>query len=413
MTIDELLHRIVRGHWIVIMVCLVLPVAFTVLLQTRVEPRYVATVRLQVSASAPTSAFEADALGSRVIALATTSILVRRALSEAELDPGAAESTARHDVSSRRLGQSTVVELSISRGARDEARRLVASLAKVVSDFMNDANHARIEEALAAINRQLADAKDALSAATSRLRAEGGVPRPDLQADVDAAQATVGQLSVTKGSMLLADSTRDQVVVIDGDRPDVVAAPSSLLPRTALAVLLGLLLGIAAAVVIETLRPRLAGTRSLARRFEAPVLGQAGQRPAALVNAMSLAARRQGRDTVVLLGVDDRDDEVAHRLLTKISDPSLRDSQVVPASTQAHAPGSGANGTARTLHRLRFTDLTGVGPVDELGAGVVLVSSDAPRQRDVDTVEDILRTTRWPVLGVVGTQGAPRGGDQR
>jgi hypothetical protein len=212
--------------------------------------------------------------------------------------------------------------------------------------------------------------------------------------------------------MLLADSTRDQVVVIDGDRPDVVSAPSALLPRTALAVLLGLLLGIAAAVVIETLRPRLAGTRSLARRFEAPVLGHAGQRPAALVNAMSLAARRQGRDTVVLLGVDDRDDEVAHRLLEKISGPGPVDRVVMPATKAPHPPASGANGTVRTLHRLRFTDLTGVGPVDELGAGVVLVSSDAPRQRDVDTVDDILCTTRWPVLGVVGTQGASRGGEQ-
>lgn len=413
MTIDELLHRIVRGHWMVITVCLVLPVALTVLLQTRVEPRYAATVRMQVSSSAPTSAFEADALGSRVIALATTSVLVRQALSDAKLDPRSAASVARHDVSSRRLGQSTVVELSVSRRDRGEASRLVTSLAGVVASFMNDANHARFAEALDAINRQLADAKEALATATGRLREENGATRPDLQADVDAAQATVDQLSVTKGSMLLADATRDQVVVIDGDNPDVVAAPSSLLPRTALAMLLGLLLGTAAAVVVETLRPRLAGTRSLARRFEAPVLGQAGQRPAALVNAMSLAARRQGLDTVVLLGVDDRDDEVAHRLLAKISGAALgATAPGVPAAAGAHPSGAGSNGTVRTLRRLRFTDLTGVGPVDEHGAGVVLVSSAAPRQRDVDTVDDILRTTRWPVLGVVGTQGAPKGDDQ-
>lgn len=416
MTIDELLHRIVRGHWLVIAVCLVLPVAIVVLLEQRVEPRYNATVRLQVSSSAPGTAFESEALGSRVIALATTPALVRDALDKADLDRADAASVARHDVSSRRLGQSTVVELSVSLGDRSDARRLVVALANQVAEFMNDANRARFADSLAAINRQLADAKDALLAATGRLRVPDAANRPDLQADVDAAQANVDQLATTKASMLLADATRDEVVVIGGDRPEVDAAPSALVPRAALAVLLGLLLGVAAAVVLETLRPRLAGARSLARRFEAPVLGQAGQRPAALVNAMSMAARRQARDTVVLLGVDDRDDDLAHRLLAKISGsapgaPGSRPAQ--GSSSGPHASGSAVNGTvaSRTVHRVRFTDLTGVGPIDELGAGVVLVCSEAPRQRDVETVEDILRTTRWPVLGVVSTRGA-KGGDE-
>lgn len=422
MTIDELLHRIVRGHWIVIAVCLVIPVAIVLLIQHRVEPRYVAMVRLQVSSAAPGSAFESEALGSRVIALATTPALVRDALGEAGLDRTDAASVARHDVSSRRLGQSTVVELSVSLGDRDDARALVAALATEVAGFMNDANRARFADSLATINRQLADAKDALVAATGLLRVPDAANRPDLQADVDAAQATVDQLATTKASMLLADATRDQVIVIGGDRPEVAAAPSALVPRAALAVLLGLLLGIAAAVVLETLRPRLAGARSLARRFEAPVLGQAGQRPAALVNAMSMSARRQARDTVVLLGVDDRDDDLAHRLLERISGPAPGVTTPRPApgpssgpssgpTSAPHAAGSTVNGTvaSRTVHRVRFTDLTGVGPIDELGAGVVLVCSDAPRQRDVETVEDILRTTRWPVLGVVGTRGAKRG----
>jgi hypothetical protein len=45
-------------------------------------------------------------------------------------------------------------------------------------------------------------------------------------------------------------------------------------------------------------------------------------------------------------------------------------------------------------------------PVDERIAGVVLLSSDVLSQRDVDPVEDILQTTRWPVLGMIGAGGA-------
>jgi hypothetical protein len=306
------------------------------------------------------------------------------------------------------------VELSVSRGSRADARSMVGALAEEVAAFMNDANHRRFDQALAGIDRQLAAAKDALAEATKRLDNTDPLVRPNLRADVDAAQATVDQLAATRGSMVLADSGRDQAVVIDKDQPDVVAAPSALLPRTALAIILGLLLGVAAAVVLETLRPRLAGARSLARRFEAPVLGQAGQRPAALVNAMSLAARRQGCDTVVLLGIDDRDDDVAHQLLANVPRPGLS-APSVTAAGRPHPVGAGPSdpgdaGVAGSFHQVRFSDLTGVRPVDELAAGVVLVSSDAPRQRDVETVEDILRTTRWPVLGVIGAKGFHGGG---
>lgn len=416
MTIDELLRRIVRGHWLTIAVCLVLPVALTVLLASRVQPRYVATVRLQVSAVAPASAFEADALGSRVIALATTPQLVRAALSEAGLDPAMAPSVARDDVSSRRLGQSTVVELSVSRASREDARATVIALAGQVARFMNDGNRAQFDRALASIDRELGKARDALATATRRLGSHDPALRPDLKAEVDAAQATVDQLATTRSEMTLADSSRDQVVLIDADQPDVRTAPTSLLPRAALAVILGLLLGVAVAVVIETLRPRLAGVRSLARRFEAPVLGQAGQRPAALINAMSMAARRQGRNTVVLLGIDDRDDDIAHRLLAKVARPG-RSTVPMTLVGRSNSPRAGSSAAeeavaAAAVQQVRFTDLTGVGPVDERAAGVVLVSSDAPRQRDVETVEDILRTTRWPVLGVVGTKHADRSAEQ-
>ncbi len=413
MTLDELLRRIVRGHWFVITVCLLVPVAATLLLQTRAQPDYVATVRLQVSASAPMSTIEADALGSRVLALASTPSLVRTALDEAGLDPTDAKVVARDAVSTRRLGQSSVVELSVSRPSRREAVVLVGALATEVTTFMNDANRGKFEKTLAAVDKDLAAANARLSKVTQRLaRARDPLaPRPDLEAAAGAAQAAVDQLADTKASMTVADASRDRVVVVDGGDPEVAPAPSALLPRTALALLLGLLVGLGLAVTLETLRPRLAGLRALARRFDAPVLGNAEQRPAALANAITMAARRQGVETVVMLGVDDTDDATAHRLLAGFETRSRRPA-AVGKTLQSQVHGSrpprpldaDGNGSAlpRIPDRVRFTHLAGVGPADERTAGVVLVSSDAPLQRDVDTVDDILRTTRWPVLGVIG-----------
>jgi hypothetical protein len=416
-TLDELLRRILRGHWIVILLCLLVPVATTVYLQSHAEREYVATVRLQVSAAAPMSTIEADALGSRVLALASTPRLVRAALSDANLNPLEASVVARDAVSSRRLGQSSVVELSVTRASRREALALVGALAANVARFMNDANRADFERTLAAVDKRLTAATAALADATERL-ATVRYPqtRPDLEARAQAAQAAVDRIAATKDTMTVADATRDRVIVVDGQEPEVVLAPSALLPRTALALLLGLMVGIALAVTLETLRPRLAGLRALARRFEAPILGDAGQRPAALANALALAARRQGLETVVMLGVDDADDEVAHRLLSTFASP-VQGSQTVEPTETVLIQGPGVRGprpdAANTLNgaklqripsRVRFTHLAGVGPTGEGTAGVVLVSSDAPRQRDVDTVEDILRTTLWPVLGVVGAR---------
>ena len=412
MTLDELLRRIVRGHWIVITVCLLVPVAATLLLQTRAQRGYVATVRLQVSASAPMSTIEADAIGSRVLALASTPSVVRTALDEAGLDPADATAVARDAVSSRRLGQSSVVELSVSQASRRDAVALVGTLADAVTTFMNDANRGEFEKTLAAVDKDLAAATARLSKATQRLThaRDPQAPRPDLVAAAGAAQAAVDQLADTKASMTVADASRDRVVVVDGPDPEVAQAPSALLPRTALALLLGLLVGLGLAVTLETLRPRLAGLRALARRFDAPVLGNAEQRPAALANAITMAARRQGIETVVMLGVDDADDATAHRLLAGFGTPSrhptargrtLQSQMHGGARPQSLDAGNGS-ALPRIPDQVRFTHLAGVGPVDERTAGVVLVSSEAPLQRDVDTVDDILRTTRWPVLGVVG-----------
>ena len=421
MTLDEIFRRILRGHLWVILVCIVVPLLGVVALQLRQTPVWEATVRIQVSTQDPSSTTEADALSGRVLALATTPSLIVDAMGNAGLSgvKGQAADIAKNDVTGQRLGESPVVDLTVSLPVRDAARKLDVALANRVIGFMNQAAHANADQAMATTTAQLERAirqRDQISGQLSQ--AKGVLTRENLQGRLQAAQATVDQLSATKASMELAATDRDQVVIVDGDHPTVQPAPSTLVPRLALGLILGLLLGVAAAVTLETFRPRIAGIRALARLLSAPVLGNARQRPAAVANAMTLGARRHGVETVVVLGVDQADDEVVQQMLTELRTPTRAEARAqarvaVPDSRRPKGAGrdqkvaeedqtedvaEGGPGIPSGVH---FTDITQVTPAQEPTAGVVVVSSGSPRQRDVEVLEDVLTAMRWPVIGIV------------
>ena len=159
--------------------------------------------------------------------------------------------------------------------------------------------------------------------------------RKVLNVRIRALDQQIGQLSTQRSALLQTKLSVDQAVVIDGDNPVVSQVPSGLLPRMALALVLGLVIGLALAVLLETLAPRLAGIRALARSLAAPVLGRTDQSASELGAAMTLTARRQGVETVVLLGVDARDSSVATALLGRLPKPG---SAKVPSSPGGNSP---------------------------------------------------------------------------
>jgi hypothetical protein len=276
---------------------------------------------------------------------------------------------------------------------------------------MNRGGRTDFLAALADVRHQLARATTRRDDLTAQLaRTPVGAEHDLVQTRLTAAQTTVDQLAAASASMTLEQVGQDQVVAIDPDRPQLAPAPSTLVPRAVLAVLLGLLVGAAAAVFAETMRPRMAGIRAVARVLDAPVLGSARDRTAALVNTLTLAARRQGLETVVLLGVDPSDDLTAMRMLREFR---AKEAAVeVPATLSVGAHSSDrddvAVGGPGIPMGIRFTSLAEVGAADERTAGVVVVSSGSPRQRDIDRVDDILRAMRWPVVGVLDSTSRRR-----
>lgn len=424
MTIDEILRRIVRAHLNTLLVCALIPLAVVALVELRTAPTYTAQVRMQTLSTAPGSSTEAEGLSSRVLALATTPSVVRSALRTAHQPASSADAldAAAHRITAERLGESPVVVLSVLGEDADGATRTVSALADGVTRFMNQGSRSQFDAALAAAearSRATLRQRDRLQA--NLVNTDGLQARANLQTMLAAAQNDLDQARTVESSLTLADVSRDQVVDLDASHPTVERVPSHLLPRSALAVLLGLLIGLALAVVQETLRPRIAGIRVLARALDAPILGSTGHRGPALVGSMSLAARRQGVETVVLVGVDERDEKVARQLLAGMLTGWQEElaATPVPAEQGSGRPGGGVPGGAGprregmpsepvlTLSsQVRFTDRFGVTPAEEPTAGVVVISAGTARRTSLDDVQDIVRAMRWPVVGVV--EVAPR-----
>ena len=290
MTLQEIFQRIIRAHWVVICVSAVLPVLLVVVLEQRSAAEWTGSVRMQVVSAAPVSTTEADALSSRVLALATTPTLVSQALEQAGLN-GDASQVAELDVAAPRLGESSVVEVAVTASSPERARALSAALVQQVVAFLNNGSRPALDERLVALQGQIARTAAQRNALTDQLaRSRSRVQREAIAIRIGAVRDQINELSAQRTALLQTKLGADQAVIIDGDNPEVRAVPSGVVPRAALALVLGLLVGLALAVLLETLAPRLAGIRALGRTLAAPILGRTDQSPTELASTMTLAA---------------------------------------------------------------------------------------------------------------------------
>ena len=417
MTIEEIFRRIVQAHWAILLACLVLPLAGVVALHVREKPEWIGSVRIQVSDTAPMSSTEADAISSRVLALATTPHLVQEALQQAHAHRDPAQ-VAAHRVSATRLGTSTVVELAVLDTDPRVAGRVAAALAQQVADFMNRAGEENLHSTLTSTDAKLAAATAHRDHLLRRLAATTGAKERDtVRAALQAAENDLGLLSGQRASMLVADATRNRVAIIDGTAPQVTRTPSTLVARSALALLLGLFCGLTIAILLEAVRPRMASTRSVSRLLGAPLLDRPEPGMPSLAEAVSLAARRQGVETVVLIGIEERDNVVLQRFLRDLAGPAPSEPAAAPAPVTVPADERVRSGFAghhlgapeplvdgRGLEypsEVRFTDLAGLRPQEEASAGVLVISSSTPHHARFDALNDLVRAMRWPVVAVV------------
>jgi len=413
MTIEEAIQRILRAHLVLILICLTAPLAVTAFVVSREPTSYQASVRIQVSSTPATTTVAASAISSRVLALATTPSLLSDAMTKAG-DPRSVADVARHHVTASRLGESSIVELSVTSVRAHQAGATAAALATGVTQFMNKANRADLADAIAGIADDISAAQRARTTVADRLATtpQGSNAQLVLSAKLSGIDQQLAELAQQRTSLRLASLNNDAAVVVDAREPRVRQVSTGLVPRLAVAGIFGLMLGLALSVVLEAVRPRVAGTRALARRLQVPVLGRGSDDTEELARALGFAARRHGADTVVLVGVTAADRAAVPKLLHRLR--SNRVSKKQPRKAPSTTQRQGSRGPATSVavdedffptRELEVLSLTQVLPEHELTAGIVVLSTGTVWRPELDRLEDTIATVRWPVLGVIDRPG--------
>lgn len=428
MTIDQVLRRVVRGHAVLIIACIVLS-TLAVGLYVKAQPaEWQATTRVQIASTAPGSASEAAALSSQAMAVATTPAVLRRAVRASGLD-GDLEMIAKR-VTVERLGESAVARLSYVGEDEATTAEFVDVLAADVARLMNSLGRKGVDAALARVDQQLAEAQRSHQQLLDKLSGTRGlIPRTSVKLDLAGVTNKITALAQQRSSLVVEAAARDRVAVLDSNGPDVQPVSSGLVPRSALGALFGLLLGLALAAAAEVLRPKIGGARDLARSLGVPLVGERMQ-PDDLAATLTLAARRRGVETVVLVPAEQHSRPATHQALRTLRETGGRTrpntgSTVAARVTRkersnvAGSPGvdehpepqPAATAVDSPFGEVRFTTLSGLEPGDEFTAGVLVVSAGSLRGRDLERLEDVLTVSRWPVVGVLdmhGTQWSPR-----
>ena len=217
-----------------------------------------------------------------------------------------------------------------------------------------------------------------------------------------------GQLTVyaTSRTDLAAQlATHPQAEVVDAAQGPALEVTPRQLPDVALGGLLGLVLGVAVAGGLETLRPTVMGRMAIARSLQSPVLGEVrryatGWNPADVLETAShigLAATGAEVRRVDLMGTSDHIDlprlasavgkELTH-LTVEVADPDTIVARVV-----SDGDSEGSQQGTRVLR---------TGPA----RGLVLVVPEAVKLANLEPAREFLASSGWPLLGVVIAQRA-------
>jgi capsular polysaccharide biosynthesis protein len=416
MTIEEAIQRILRAHLVLILICLAVPVAVTWFVVAREPVSYQASVRIQVSSTPATTTVAASAISSRVLALGTTPSLLSQAMTKAG-DPRPVSDVARRHVTASRLGESSIVELSVTDVRARQARATAAELATAVTQFMNRANRADLAAALADNADEIAAAQKARAEIADRLASTSQQSGAQLvlSARLSGIDQQLAGLSQQRTSLRLANLSNDSAVVVDATQPRVRQVATGLVPRLAVAGIFGLMLGLALSVILEAVRPRVAGTRALARRLQVPVLGRGSDDTEELVRSLGFAARRHGADTVVLVGVSVADRAAVPKVVHRLNSALGSKKATKKSSRSAQRQGGRDAGTSVQVdedlfptRELEVLGLNQVLPEHELTAGIVVLSTGTVWRPELDRLDDTIATVRWPVLGVIDSSGEVR-----
>jgi uncharacterized protein involved in exopolysaccharide biosynthesis len=321
------------------------------------------------------------------------------------VDP--AEFAAKH-VSVSALGSSGVIELKVTdsnpRLAALVANALARSLIRTrlaVANGQSDRILANLDGLIADLTSKISAAQDRMNTLSLQIASAGGSDATSLREERDsvsnAHDLLVQQQSVLESeriSLLSSSAGHPEPAIISAATPPIKAEPSHRMNYIVLGALLGLILGIGAAGVAETLQPTLVGGDTLAGELDTALLGTlAGDTSAAEVTDVGARLRLAAEAADV-------------RNVAMVTAGGVNVDGVAASLSAADASHAG-NGNGHGAD-LRIDNFDPQNPPFNNGSrsGLVLVSPTALKKAELNDIEHLLQASRLPLLGVI-TYTAP------
>lgn len=408
MDLTEAARRVLIHHARIIIAFVLLGVVGGVAIATAEAPRYTASTRVVLDGRIPDAPEAVTAVADSARAIVTSRDFVEGALRDAgaSRDPAV---VVRESLRVQSLGSSGAVEIAVTDVDPSVAAAVANALARELIARWPEASGqttdviAVLQERIDALNEEIGLLDEEIARINLRLATEGVASDPILTARRDSRASERDELAQLRlvlqtqmGSILVEQVSGTDPRIIDQAVPPPEPNPNNVLPISALGALLGLMVGIGVASVIEAMRPTLVGSDSIADELDVPVLGRLPKKPGdaqaadpRLALQMRLAAESAKVDTVELVPLGDAAGLWRLQHLVRSSGRSSssgsqgkpRDLVVRPFGTDRSSENGASNGRASS-------------------ALVAVVPRVIKRSR-LREVRDLQSVTRWPLIGIV------------
>lgn len=429
MDADETLRRLFRQRRYLLALAILLAAGAFVFVHSNAHASYRADARLVLGPELSSSQ-EAQTVVARAHAIATSDAVLETALKNAKSPRTLSQ--FRHEVSLSGVNDSGLARLSVADADPAVAAALCRSLAAATTTFINTTNSATTTSTLASINSQLQEAIGEYAAAQTGAPANAVTDQPQLAA----INENITALSTARGQLLARQAQQVPAAVLDQPPALGTRTSSDVLTIVSLCIVGALLVWLLATAVAESFWPTLPTLRAVGRHFDAPVLGKlradlpAGDNETAdVVDRLILSAQHLRTDTLVVAGGPDATDAfvvgLGALLSTKASARSglayatdlalpvavgTRGAVALGTAAEQVSQPAARNGRSAKAHHVPWHavpfDLAHLAPSS--GTGLVVVARPGMRREQLRGVEEMVRCSYWPVVGVIQVTGAPK-----
>jgi capsular polysaccharide biosynthesis protein len=400
MDLQEVIRRILFGHWVVIIACVALSAGAIVTYHLFDTPMYTASTRVVLDAPAPTSGTEATAVADAAKAIVTSPTHMVAALNAAGVvrDPVKLAS----NITLAPLGTSGVLLLTVrdsnAAAAAGIANALAADLIQTRLAVSPAAQKAALDAQIKTVNDQI----NALTAEITTLKDQlQTLPVDPSNPQTASVKAQILSDRITADDNEVATLTQ-QLIHLDSERSSLGSAsdttPSVIDPATipnkpdpsrlpidlVLALIVGSVVGVAIAAGMETFRPTVAGDDSMAKVLGVPILGWLPDASGTLPTRLKLAATAADVRALELVGLGEIPDLASLARTLRVS------------LAQGQGEGKGLAVFAIDDAPTRYRN--GQAP----GSGFVLIAGGTIRKGALASVSDLVSLSGRPLLGIVG-----------